>query len=319
VYELSLAGLLREEAAHPAEDPGRYRVQWALAKGSVDWKQVAAWQDLPWDTVSLRNEPGTFSTYTTRLLAPGQAATLFIRAWKKWATPGRELDVNLDAIALRKCEAEPVCQTWDLAHDLRTYPDQENPNRDSYANPGVWTFWKRTSGQEGPGVYEPLPSFTAHAFGIQGLEQWTGQQVGSEQDVLPAVGINTTAQTQSYSTLAWPPHAIRVHPSDMPVVVGWQSPISGQVRISGLAGDMDPNCGNGVLWSIVQGTRVLASGNLGNGQSQAFADGTGGASLESVSVSEGDSLYFTVDPNGEPNCDSTELEIRVESLACAAP
>jgi len=324
-YELSIAGLMREEAAHPGEDPYRYQVQWAYSsQGNQDWTQVAGWQDLPWDEISARTDPGTFSTYTARLVAPSQPLTLLIRAWKKWATPGRELDVNLDGIALRRCglapsvEPQPLCQSWDLAHDLRTYPDQENPNRDSYGNPGVWYFWERVSGQENAEVYEPLPSFTARAFGIQGLEQWTGRQVGSEQDVLPAVGINTTAQIQSSGTLAWPPHSVRVHPSDLPVVVGWQSPISGQVRISGLVRDMDAHCGNGVLWTIDLGTTPLASGNLGNEEAQAFADSQGGARLESVSMSEGESLYFMVDPNGEPGCDSTELNIRIESTACAA-
>jgi len=103
VYELGLAGLLREEAAHPDEDPHRYRVQWAVAKGSLDWTHVAGWQDLPWDEYYLSTEPGTFSTYTTRLLGPGDSATLFIRAWKKWASSNRELDLNLDAISLRRC------------------------------------------------------------------------------------------------------------------------------------------------------------------------------------------------------------------------
>jgi hypothetical protein len=134
VYELSLAGLLRERAAHPAEDPNRYSVQWALERGSVGWSQVAAWQNLPWDTVYLSTESGTFSTYTTRLLGPGESATLCIRAWKKWATPNRELDVNLDAIALRRCEPLSTCEVCDLAHDLRPSPGQEDSNRDSYGN-----------------------------------------------------------------------------------------------------------------------------------------------------------------------------------------
>jgi hypothetical protein len=317
-YELSLAGLLREEASHPDEDPYRYRVQWALAEGDADWTHVAAWRDLPWDTFYPRTEPGAFSTYSTRLFASADSATLFIRAWKKWATSERELDVNLDTIALRKCEPQPVCPSWDLAHDMRTSPDQENPNRDSHGNQAVWHFMQRVNdGREAP-TYELLPMFTAHAFGIQGLEQWTATHVGSEQDVLPAIGINATDQIQSYSTLAWPPHTVRVHPADAPVVVGWQSPISGQVRISGLVRDMDGHCGNGVLWSIDLGTTTLASGTLANGEAQGFAQGQGGTRLQSISVSKGEFLYFVVDPNGQFGCDSTELEIRIESTGCMA-
>jgi hypothetical protein len=224
-YELSLAGLLREEASHPGEDPYRYRVQWALEEGAADWMHVAAWRDQPWDTLYLRREPGAFSTYGTRLFAPADSATLFIRAWKKWATSGRELDVNLDDITLLKCEPQPICPSWDLAHDLRTSPVQENPNRDWHGNQAVWYFMQGASGQQDPSTYTLLPSFTTHAFLIWGLEQWTATQVGSI-DILPAIGINTTDLTQSYSTLAWPPHTVRVHPSDSNTSNGWQPQVT---------------------------------------------------------------------------------------------
>jgi hypothetical protein len=103
-YALSIVGLMREEATHPGEDPYRYMVQWAYSsEDREDWTRAAGWQDLPWHEISLRTDPGAFSTYETHLVAPGQPLTLFIRAWRKWATPGRELDVNLDAITLRRC------------------------------------------------------------------------------------------------------------------------------------------------------------------------------------------------------------------------
>ena len=111
VYELSIAGMMREEAAHPCEDPHGYQVQWAYSSQVYgDWTLVAGWQDLPWDEISLRTDPGAFSSYTAHLVAPSQPLTLYIRAWKKWATAGRELDVNLDAIALRRCGAAPATE-----------------------------------------------------------------------------------------------------------------------------------------------------------------------------------------------------------------
>jgi len=104
VYELSIAGMMREEAAHPGEDPCRYQVQWAYSsQDHGDWTRVAGWQDLPWEEISPRTNPSAFSTYTAHLVAPSQPLTLFIRTWKKWATLGRELDVNLDAITFRRC------------------------------------------------------------------------------------------------------------------------------------------------------------------------------------------------------------------------
>jgi hypothetical protein len=38
--------------------------------------------------------------YTATFTAPSSRITVFIRAWKKWGTVRRELDVNLDAISL---------------------------------------------------------------------------------------------------------------------------------------------------------------------------------------------------------------------------
>jgi LysM repeat protein len=105
LYELTIAGMMREEAAHPEEDPYRYRVQWGYAPyGGLDWTLVANWQELPWDLIYIRTDPGSFLTYRTTFIAPSSRVTIFVRIWKKWATTGRELDVNLDAIALRACQ-----------------------------------------------------------------------------------------------------------------------------------------------------------------------------------------------------------------------
>jgi hypothetical protein len=57
--------------------------------------------EIPWDTVYPRLEPGDMSSFLTEFEAPSIKVTLFLRAWKKWGTPGRELDVNLDAISLK--------------------------------------------------------------------------------------------------------------------------------------------------------------------------------------------------------------------------
>ncbi len=106
-YELSLAGMMREEAPHPDEDIYRYRVQWGYAVGNTaDWTQVTNWQELPWDTIYTRTAPGGFLTFKTTFVAPAPEITIFIRVWKKWPTTGRELDVNVDAITLRRCWAE---------------------------------------------------------------------------------------------------------------------------------------------------------------------------------------------------------------------
>jgi hypothetical protein len=38
--------------------------------------------------------------YSATFRAPSGKITIFIRAWKKWGTVGKELDVNVDAVRL---------------------------------------------------------------------------------------------------------------------------------------------------------------------------------------------------------------------------
>ncbi len=101
-YELTVHGMLR--ARMPDEDICcyNYRVEWGYEpSGGTDWRTVSNWVEIPWDTVYPRLEPGSMDTYTASFVAPSSTVTLFIRAWKKWGTAERELDVNLDAISLK--------------------------------------------------------------------------------------------------------------------------------------------------------------------------------------------------------------------------
>jgi LysM repeat protein len=100
-YEISLWGLMREEAAHPDEDPYRYRVQWGFAPSSVG--NVTNWTELSWNEISLRTAPGPMTQYTAKFVAPSDKIVVAFRAWKKWGTVQRELNVNLDAIKVVPC------------------------------------------------------------------------------------------------------------------------------------------------------------------------------------------------------------------------
>ncbi|HSN77071.1 MAG TPA: LysM peptidoglycan-binding domain-containing protein [Anaerolineae bacterium] len=101
-YELSLWGLMREEAAHPDEDPYRYRVEWGVAPTSAG--TVTNWTELSWNEISLRTAPGPMTQYTVKFVAPSDKVVLAVRAWKKWGTVQRELNVNLDAINVVPCD-----------------------------------------------------------------------------------------------------------------------------------------------------------------------------------------------------------------------
>ncbi len=102
-YQFSLAGMLREESAHPDEDPFRYEILWGYNAGSNgNWTQ-ANWQFVPVSPIYVRTAPGAHSTYSVQFVAPSDSITLFVMAHKKWATGGRELDANVDAISIVPC------------------------------------------------------------------------------------------------------------------------------------------------------------------------------------------------------------------------
>lgn len=104
-YEFSLYGMLREEMARPAEDKYRYRVQWGYVAADADpsASDITNWMEVSWDTIYTRTAPGAMSPFSAQLQAPSDKIVLAVRAWKKWGTGERELDVNLDAIKLVPC------------------------------------------------------------------------------------------------------------------------------------------------------------------------------------------------------------------------
>jgi len=100
-YQLKLSGLMREKAPDPNEDAYRYRVQWGYTSdSSTDWTKVSNWAELPWDKIDDRTSPTGLQSFSTKFTAPSDQITLFIRIWKKWGTPYKELNVDLDAISL---------------------------------------------------------------------------------------------------------------------------------------------------------------------------------------------------------------------------
>jgi hypothetical protein len=94
--------MLRVRSDDEDREGTNYRVQWGHdPDGGNDWTLVENWVEIPWDEVYTRLDPGEMSSYTVTFEAPSSEITLFIRAWKKWGTAQRELDVNLDAITLK--------------------------------------------------------------------------------------------------------------------------------------------------------------------------------------------------------------------------
>lgn len=200
--------------------------------------------------------------------------------------------------------AAPHCAGWNLATELRVSPEQANPNPDHCGNADVWHFMESSTLVHDPATYSPLPEFITDAFSITGLQQWQDAFHCSTscKDKLPTVGINATGVDQPVVG-SWPAGAVRLHPMPTQLaIVGWRSPINGSISVSGAFASMGGHCGNGVAWFIDRGTTTLANGSFPNGGAQDFQ-------LADISVSQGDFLYFIVDPNGDHTCDSTRLEV----------
>jgi hypothetical protein len=109
-YQFTVWGEMREEAAHPGEDPYRYRVQWGYtaAMPGASHASITNWTDVAWDKIYLRTSPGPLQSYTTKFVAPSNTIILAIQGLKKWGTPYRELDVNLDVVQVQGCPYGPV-------------------------------------------------------------------------------------------------------------------------------------------------------------------------------------------------------------------
>jgi hypothetical protein len=68
----------------------------------------------PWRRVML--------DYSTRFRAPSKNVIIGVRAWKKWGTTNRELDVNLDAIRLSGCPGGVHPPKWPAKPDPKPDP-----------------------------------------------------------------------------------------------------------------------------------------------------------------------------------------------------
>lgn len=203
------------------------------------------------------------------------------------------------------------CPEWNLAKDFRASPNQENPNRDLCGNLGVWHFMQSADFNRNPQTYSLMQRFTTDFTGVHDFQAWGGTETdsGFVNGYMPSVVTNKRGQVTSILI----PDKIHIHPAPAKlVVVGWRSPINGNVKISGLIVDVDGGGGDGILWYIDKNTANLASGSLANGASQNIQDGgTIGNSLSNISVNQGDFIYFVVHPNASHYYDTTMLDVTI--------
>jgi hypothetical protein len=205
--------------------------------------------------------------------------------------------------------------TWKLSKDLLATNNQISFNPG--AN-GVWYFLQSSSSKHDPKTYKFLSDYSAPCKTnaaealIPGVDCWRNPNLDPQGNNAPLVGVNFTYHTQfpnlaSGDPFAIPARSVWMHPgfSGELAIIGWRSPITGAVSVSGSFSDLDPNCGNGIVWSVNKGSQVLTTGSIGNGGlPQSY-------SLTGIPVRTGQVLYFIVDSNQDYFCDSTGVDVTI--------
>ena len=167
----------------------------------------------------------------------------------------------------------------------------------------------------------PLALLTTPVEVVDGQAAVKGlRPAGDGKKDTPNVVVNTSNAPVTFKTITLPVRSLAVHPSPTTsVAVGWRSPISGTVRVTGRVMDADRNCGNGITWGLglrlpSGGTLELLTGNVENGSSQDIIMGRAADRLASLAVEAGQMLQLSVSPKGEYSCDTTVVELEISEV-----
>jgi hypothetical protein len=147
-------------------------------------------------------------------------------------------------------------------------------------------------------------------LGNRGVQTWKGAAD------TPSLTVNTNATARTILTFTLPPRSVAVHPGPSSGVgVGWKSPLTGTVRVTGRVIDGDPAGGDGIAWVIERQGRSsrlpLASGDFPNGGRQEFSQGQGAERLHSIPIRTGETLRLIVLPKANYICDTTVTELEI--------
>ena len=131
----------------------------------------------------------------------------------------------------------------------------------------------------------------------------------------PSMLANKSVDMRRFSTLTIPGRSVHVHPSPTKeVIIWWQSPMDGKIRLSGFFADSDAVCGNGAAWRVEligrAGADTIARGVFENGKRSAFAP------KQSFSVQPGDLLKLVINARDRSHvCDTTQVAVTITETA----
>jgi hypothetical protein len=195
---------------------------------------------------------------------------------------------------------DPDAARWQLVADFRRHP-AENPFPPASGGPKVWSLLQSDS-LDRTGAYPRLPTYS-RVF-ARGVAAWHAD--GGTCGGLPAIGVTASRAAKVCNTMI-PQNAVFVSPNrDRLAVVGWESPITGDVVVGVGFADLDERCGRAVPYWIERGTTSLAAGEVVRSGSKTLP-------ALRTPVTRGESIFFIVGPSaGAPaGCDATQLQVTI--------
>jgi hypothetical protein len=208
---------------------------------------------------------------------------------------------------MRGQTAKYVLAAWDFQH--RPTSEAKTSLTKFATQKGLFAFALRQwIDYLGMGEYRLMTKPVRDVRGFAGVHAFKG-----DPDC-PSLTVNSTNKELAILTFKLPPRSVAVHPGPTNgVAVGWKSPITGTVKISGRLKDADPAGGDGIAWIIdhrsASGLHQMASGGFANGGAQTLTEGEGGKNLAAVKVKAGDRIELLVLPKDNYVCDTTVVEL----------
>jgi hypothetical protein len=172
---------------------------------------------------------------------------------------------------------------WAQPDDFHAVPGL-NPGPDAHGNTDVWSYLSGTSAHA-PSTYELLPTFSSTRWSDP---RFVNLHIYADRGLVLHPYID--AEQTRY------------------IILGWKSPTSGTLTITGTADMLQRTCpqpANGVVLSIDDGSQTLVTEDVPAASTVPFE--------VTATVAAGDSIYFLVDPAGNSSCDSTALTLTITS------
>jgi len=96
-YEFMLYGMIRSTEGTESQSEYGYRVEVGFDyDGGTDWQAITNWTEVPWAEYP---RLGAMKGYYATVYPTSSKLTIFIRAWKKFATARQEGLVNIDTVS----------------------------------------------------------------------------------------------------------------------------------------------------------------------------------------------------------------------------